>query len=149
MGSGAQGCLGAGLLGWLAWGRSWAPEGHGHGGEDEDDGGREDGAADGVDEGLLVASQIVGLAMPIVGPHGTALLLADPAGRLMAHHLIDDPGWDAGVLQPGREGVAGVVGAVEVDRLQQGVLGTMARLTLADLTTLTIAGCSCSNLPTT
>ena len=75
MDSGAQKCLGAGLPGWLASGGSRAPEGHGHGGEDEDDGGREDGAAGAVDEGLLVASQIVGLGMArhLVGltPHAT------------------------------------------------------------------------------
>ena len=45
------------------------------------------------------------------------------ARGLMPHHLIDDPGGDAGVFQPGREGVAEVVGAVQVDRLQWGMLG--------------------------
>jgi hypothetical protein len=39
------------------------------------------------------------------------------------HHLIDDPGGDAGVLQPGREGVAKVVGAVQIHGLQQRVTG--------------------------
>ena len=52
--------------------------------------------------------------VPIVSAHGTAPLLAGPAGRLMPHHLIDDPGRDAGVLQPGCEGVAEVVGAVQI-----------------------------------
>jgi hypothetical protein len=37
----------------------------------------------------------------------------------MPHHLIDDPTRDAGVLQPGRVGVAEVVGTVQVDRFQQ------------------------------
>jgi hypothetical protein len=35
----------------------------------------------------------------------------------MAHHLIDDPGWDAGVLEPGREGVAEVVGPAQIHGL--------------------------------
>src|SRR4029453_373160 len=30
-------------------------------------------------------------AVPVVGTHGTAPLLTGTAGRLMAHHLIDDP----------------------------------------------------------
>jgi hypothetical protein len=38
------------------------------------------------------------------------------------HQLVDDPGGDAGVFQPGREGVAEVMGAVQVDRLQQGMV---------------------------
>jgi hypothetical protein len=41
----------------------------------------------------------------------------------MAHHLVDDPGWDAGVFQPGREGVAEVVGPRADPPLQQGVAG--------------------------
>ena len=61
--------------------------------------------------------------VPVVGTHGTAPLLTDPAGGLMAHHLIDDLGWDAGVLQPGREGVAEVVGSAQVHGLQQRVAG--------------------------
>jgi hypothetical protein len=47
----------------------------------------------------------------IVGAHRAAALLAAAAGRLMPHHLIDDPGRDAGVLQLGGECVAQVVGA--------------------------------------
>ena len=50
--------------------------------------------------------------VPVVGAHGTAALLAGAAGGLVAHHLIDHPGRDAGVFQPGREGVAEVVGSV-------------------------------------
>jgi hypothetical protein len=52
--------------------------------------------------------------VPVVGAHGAAALLAAATGRLMAHHLIDDPGGDAGVLQPGREGVPKVVGAMQI-----------------------------------
>jgi hypothetical protein len=37
--------------------------------------------------------------VPVEGTHGTAPLLADAAGGLMAHHLVDDPGRDAGVFQ--------------------------------------------------
>jgi hypothetical protein len=32
----------------------------------------------------------------------------------MAHQLVDYPGGDTGIFQPGREGVAQVVGAVQV-----------------------------------
>ena len=56
-------------------GGSRSPEGHGHSGEDEDDGGRKDAAAGAVDAGLLVASQIVGLGMArhlvSLTPHAT------------------------------------------------------------------------------
>jgi hypothetical protein len=38
----------------------------------------------------------------------------------MPHQLIDDAGWDAGVLRPGGVGVAKVVRAMQVDRLHQG-----------------------------
>jgi hypothetical protein len=41
----------------------------------------------------------------------------------MAHQLVDDPGRDAGVLQPGREGVPKVVGTPQIHGLQQGVAG--------------------------
>jgi hypothetical protein len=58
-----------------------------------------------------------------VGAHGAAALLAGAAGRLMADQLIDDPGGDAGVFQPGREGVPKVVGAVQIHGLQQRVTG--------------------------
>jgi ribosomal protein S5 len=54
-------------------------------------------------------------------------LLADPTGRLMAHHLIDHPGRDAGILQPGREGVAEVVGAVQIHAVQKRVGGGRQR----------------------
>jgi hypothetical protein len=43
------------------------------------------------------------------------------AAGLVAHQLVDHPGGDAGVLQPGREGVVEVVGAVQVDGIQQGI----------------------------
>jgi hypothetical protein len=61
--------------------------------------------------------------VPVVGAHGTAPLLTDPASGLMAHHLIDDPGWDAGVLEPGRECMPKIVGAAQIHGLQQGVAG--------------------------
>jgi hypothetical protein len=56
-------------------------------------------------------------------PHGTAPLLAGAAGSFVAHHLVDDRGRDAGILQPGREGVAKVVGAVQIHGLQQRIRG--------------------------
>jgi hypothetical protein len=42
---------------------------------------------------------VAGVCSPAVSPAG------------VAHQLIDHPGWDAGVLQPGREGVPQVVWA--------------------------------------
>ena len=51
-----------------------------------------------------------------------ATLLARATG-LVADELVDDPSRDAGVLQPGREGMANVVGAVQIDRLQQEMPG--------------------------
>ena len=45
----------------------------------------------------------------------------------VAHQLVNHPGGDAGVLQPGRVGVAEVVRAVQVDRIQQGITGDRQR----------------------
>ena len=59
----------------------------------------------------------------VVGADGAGLMPSRPSAGLMAHQLVDDPSGDAGVFQPGRKGVAEVVGAVQVDRLQQGMLG--------------------------
>jgi hypothetical protein len=59
----------------------------------------------------------------VVGPDGAGLMPADASAGLVTHQLVDNLGRDAGVLQPGREGVPEVVGAVQVDRLQQGTLG--------------------------
>ena len=56
--------------------------------------------------------------VPIVSAHGAAVLLAAAAAGLVAHQLVNHPGGDAGVLQPGRVGVAEVVRAVQVDRIQ-------------------------------
>ena len=38
-----------------------------------------------------------------------ASVLATAAAGLVAHQLVNDPGGDAGVLQPGREGMAEIV----------------------------------------
>ena len=54
----------------------------------------------------------------VVGAHGASALLAGAAGGLVSHDLVDDPGGDAGVLQPGREGVPEVVGAMQIHGLQ-------------------------------
>jgi hypothetical protein len=50
----------------------------------------------------------------------TALASLSEANKAL---LVNDPSGDTGVLQPGRVGVAEVVGAVQADRLQQGMLG--------------------------
>ena len=64
-----------------------------------------------------------GGGVAVVGAHGTAALLAAAAAGLVAHQLVDDSGGDAGVLEPGGEGVAEVMGAVQVHGLQQRVAG--------------------------
>ena len=66
---------------------------------------------------------ISGVGVAVVGPDGAAPVPPGPAAGLVAHHLVDDPGREAGVLQPGREGVPEVMGAVEVDRIQQRMVG--------------------------
>ena len=65
----------------------------------------------------------LGGGVPVVGAHGAAPLLTEAAGGLVPHHLVDSPGRDAGVLQPGREGVAEIVGAMQIHVLQQRVAG--------------------------
>jgi hypothetical protein len=64
--------------------------------------------------------------VPVVDAHGAASVLAAAAG-LVSHQLVDHAGGDAGVLQPGREGVAEVLGAVQVDCIQQGITGDQQR----------------------
>ena len=59
--------------------------------------------------------------MPVVGAHSTAQALPAAAGGLVAHQFIDCSSRDAGVLQPGGERVAEVMGAVEVDGVQERV----------------------------
>jgi hypothetical protein len=59
----------------------------------------------------------------VVGTHGAAQVLGAAGAGLVAHQLIDHPGPDAGGLQPGREGVAEVMGVAEIDRVQQRVSG--------------------------
>jgi hypothetical protein len=41
----------------------------------------------------------------------------------MAHELIDHSSRDAGVLQPGRKGVPEVMGAAEIDSVQERIAG--------------------------
>jgi hypothetical protein len=75
-----------------------------------------------LDRGQEAGGHLRG-GVPVVGADGAAPVPPGPAAGLVAHHLVDDPGRDAGVLQPGREGVPKVVGAVEVDRIQQRMVG--------------------------
>jgi hypothetical protein len=69
--------------------------------------------------------------VPVVGADRAPAEVAAAAAGLVAHQFVDHPGGDAGVLQPGRVGVAEVVGAVQLDRVQQGVLGDWQRRPLA------------------
>jgi hypothetical protein len=64
--------------------------------------------------------------VPVVGADRAAAEVAAAAG-LVAHELVNHPGGDAGVLQPGRVGVPQVVGAVQLDRIQQGITGDRQR----------------------
>jgi hypothetical protein len=75
-----------------------------------------------LDRGGDAAGHLGG-GVPVEGPHGAAALLAAATGRLMTHQLVDDPGRDASVLQPGREGVPKVVGAMQIHDVQQRVTG--------------------------
>ena len=52
-----------------------------------------------------------------MGTHSAAQVLGTAGAGLMTHQLIDHPGRNAGVLQPGREAVPEVMGAAEIDRL--------------------------------
>ena len=79
-----------------------------------------------LDRGRDAGGHLAG-GVPVVSPHGAAPLLTGAAGGLVAHHLIDDPGRDAGVFQPGREGVPEVVGAVQIHGLQEWVAGRRQR----------------------
>jgi hypothetical protein len=65
--------------------------------------------------------------VPVVGADRAPAEVAAAAAGLVAHQLVNHPGRDAGVLQPGRVGVAEVVRAVQVDRLQQGITGDRQR----------------------
>jgi hypothetical protein len=60
------------------------------------------------------------VSVAIVGTDGAAQTPPGPSAGLVAHELVDDACWDAGVFQPGRVGVAEVVGTVQVDRIQHG-----------------------------
>jgi hypothetical protein len=44
----------------------------------------------------------------------TTIAASTAAAAGVAHQLVDHPGGDAGIFQPGREGVAQVMGAVQV-----------------------------------
>jgi hypothetical protein len=61
--------------------------------------------------------------VPVMGPMALPPLLAGAASTLVPHHLIDDPGRDASVLEPGRERVAKVVGTAQIHGVQQRVAG--------------------------
>jgi hypothetical protein len=67
-----------------------------------------------------VRSAISGV-VPVVQADAAAAVQLAAAAVPVAHELVNDPGRDAGVLQPGGEGVAEVVGAVQLDHIGQGV----------------------------
>jgi hypothetical protein len=68
-----------------------------------------------------------------MGAHGAAQALPATAGGLVAHQFIDCSSRDAGVLQPGGERVAEVMGAVEVDGVQERVAWSWERRPATDL----------------
>ena len=84
--------------------------------------GRQDDHQALLDRGYDAGGHLWG-GVAVVGAHGAAQVLGAAGAGLMAHQLIDHPGRDAGVLQPGRERVAKVVGAMQVDRVQEGIAG--------------------------
>ena len=65
--------------------------------------------------------------VPVVGADRASEEVAAAAAGLVAHQLVNHPGRDAGVLQPGRVGVAQVVSAVQVDHIQHGITGHRQR----------------------
>jgi hypothetical protein len=71
--------------------------------------------------------------VPVVRAHGAAQALSATAAGLVAHQLIDNSSRDAGVLQPGGERVAEVMGAVEVDGVQERVAWGWERRPATDL----------------
>src|SRR4029450_7903289 len=58
---------------------------------------------------------------PVVRADRAAVVFPAPAS-VVAHQLVDHPGRDATVLQPGREGVPQVVGAVHVEAGEAGTV---------------------------
>jgi hypothetical protein len=52
--------------------------------------------------------------LPVDATHRPLITASTAAAAGVAHQLIDYPRGDAGVFQPGGEGMAQVVGAVEV-----------------------------------
>jgi hypothetical protein len=65
--------------------------------------------------------------MPVVRTDRAPAQVAAAAAGLVAHQLVNHPGGDAAVLQPGRIGVAKIVRAVQLDRLQQRITGDRQR----------------------
>jgi hypothetical protein len=58
--------------------------------------------------------------MPVAGADAAATLPLPVAAALVTHQLIDDPGGDALVLQPGREAVPKIVGSAKSQMRQVG-----------------------------
>ena len=65
--------------------------------------------------------------VPVVSADRAPAEVAATAAGLVAHQFVNHPGRNAGVLQPGRVGVAEVVGTVQVDRIQEGITGDRQR----------------------
>jgi hypothetical protein len=60
--------------------------------------------------------------VPIAGAGPAATVQFAVPAALVTHEFVDDPGRDAGVLQPGREGVPEVVGTAELEVVEVGAL---------------------------
>jgi hypothetical protein len=78
--------------------------------------------------------------VPVVGADRTPAEVAAAAAGLVAHQFVNHPGGDAGVLQPGGVGVTEVVGAVQLDCIQQGITGDRQRRPPAGLLVLAMVG---------
>jgi hypothetical protein len=83
--------------------------------------------------------------VPIAGTDATSAIELAATAPLVAHQLVDYPGWNAGVLEPGREGVAKVVRAVRIDlnkvtaRASDSVLVDTAEVALLHLAITAVA----------
>jgi hypothetical protein len=62
----------------------------------------------------------VGGGVPVAGADPAAAVQLAAAAALVAHQLVNHAGGDAGVLQPGREGVAEVMGPAQVQVVEVG-----------------------------
>jgi len=60
--------------------------------------------------------------VPVAGADPAATIQVAVPAALVAHEFVNDLGWDARILQPGREGMPEVMGAAELEVVEVGAL---------------------------